>query len=107
MHKNIQNRLKYLILLLIPLFLFSACSKQSEETLFTNAQAKIEEAKKLDADNKPEEAKKAYTEGIELLKQLIADYPSSAKVPDAYNEIAKIYVDNFKDYPNAIKYYKE
>ena len=46
MHKNIQNRLKYLILLLIPIFLFSACSKQSEETLFTNAQAKIEEAKK-------------------------------------------------------------
>ena len=108
MHKNIvKNGQKFLILLIIPLFLLSACSKQSEETLYTNAKAKIDEAKKFEADNKPDDAKKSYTEGIEMLKQLISDYPSSPKVPDAYNEIAKIYVDNFKDYPNAIKYYKE
>ena len=102
-----MNRLK-LLFLLIPLFLLSACTaKKSEDELYTTAKAKIEEAKKLEADNKPDDAKKAYSEGIEMLKQLIADYPSSAKVPDAYNEIAKIYVDNFKDYQNAIKYYKE
>ena len=108
MRKKIKmNRLKFLILLLIPVFFLSACSKESEDTIFNNAKAKIEEAKKLEADNKPDEAKKAYNDAIEMLKQLISDYPSSPKVPDAYNEIAKIYVDNFKDYPNAIKYYKE
>src|SRR5436190_584543 len=83
MHKKINmNRLKFLILLLIPLFLLSACSKQSEEDIFNNAKAKIEEAKKLEAENKQDEAKKAYNEGIEMLKKLISDYPSSPKVPD-------------------------
>jgi len=108
MNKIKINKQKFLILLIIPVFLLSACTaKQSEDEIYTNAKAKIEEAKKFEADNKPDDAKKSYTDGIELLKKLISDYPSSAKVPDAYNEIAKIYVDNFKDYPNAIKYYKE
>ena len=106
-----MHKLKFLPvicgLLLIPVLLLSSCSKVSEETLFTNGKAKIEEGKKFEADNKPDDAKKSYTEAIDMLKQLIADYPSSAKVPDCYNEIAKIYVDNFKDYPGAIKYYKE
>ncbi len=102
-----MHKLKIFIPLLISAFILCSCSKQSEDELFNAGKAKIEEGKKFDADNKPDDAKKSYGEAIDLLKKLIQDYPNSPKVPDSYNEIAKLYVDNFKDYPNAIKYYKE
>lgn len=109
-----HNKFKYmfksksfLILLLIPLFLIASCTKQSEETLLSNAKVSLEEAKKLESENKVDEAKAKYLETIDIYKTLITDYPNSQYIPDAYNAIAKIYIDNLKDYPSAVKYYTE
>jgi tetratricopeptide (TPR) repeat protein len=92
---------------ILALFLFSSCSKQSEESLLLDAKNKMEEATKLDNDNKPDEAKKAYEEVIAIYKKLIDYYPNSEKAPAVYSNIAKIYSDNLRDYNNAIKYYQE
>jgi hypothetical protein len=76
---------------ILALFLFSSCSKQSEESLLLDAKNKMEEATKLDNDNKPDEAKKAYEEVIAIYKKLIDYYPNSEKAPAVYSNIAKIY----------------
>ncbi len=106
-----MQKLKFLLVLIIPALLLgmllTACSKESEETILMSAKTKMEEAKKLDSENKPEEAKKGYGEAIELYKKFLAEYPSSQKAPEVYSNIAKIYVDNLRDYPSAIKYYEE
>jgi tetratricopeptide (TPR) repeat protein len=103
-----QNKSVNLLLLLSAiLFIFSSCTKQSEDTLYNNAKAKLEEAKKLETENKNDEAKKVFSEAVEMYKQFLNEYPSSAKTPEVYNTIAKIYVDNLRDYATAIKYYKE
>lgn len=101
------------VLLLVPLFIFSSCTKQSEESLLTSAQSKLDEAKKLEEQSKLEEARKPYQEAIELYKQFLKEYPSSPKASEIYSTIAKIYSeakvseDKNQDYTNAIRYYKE
>jgi tetratricopeptide (TPR) repeat protein len=100
-------KIKLLILLLIPALLLTACSKESEDSILLSAKSKLEEGKKFDTDSKPEEAKKAYGEAIEIYKKFLSEYPASPKAPEVYSSIAKIYVDNLRDYPNAIKYYEE
>jgi tetratricopeptide (TPR) repeat protein len=102
-----MRKLKFLLVLIIPALLFTACSKESEETILMNAKTKMEEAKKLDAENKPDEAKKAYNEAIELYKKFLTEYPNSAGAPEAYDNIAQIYNLYLKDYTNSIKYYSE
>ena len=102
-----MQKLKILLLILIPALLLTACSKESEDSILLSAKNKLEEAKKFDTDNKPAEAKKAYGEAIELYKKFLSEYPSSAKAPEVYSSLAKIYVDNLRDYPNAIKTYEE
>lgn len=102
--------LKYRILIIpavIAVFLFSSCTKQSEESLLLDAKTKMEEASKLETENKPDEAKKAYEEVINIYKQILDDYPNTEKAPSIYSNIAKIYSDNLRDYNNALKYYKE
>jgi tetratricopeptide (TPR) repeat protein len=89
------------------IFLFSSCTKQSEESMLLEAKTKMEEAVKLEGENKPEEAKKAYENVIAIYKQVLDDYPNSEKAPSIYSNIAKIYSDNLRDYNNAIIYYKE
>jgi tetratricopeptide (TPR) repeat protein len=98
--------------LLLSLFILSAllltsCTKQSEETLWNTAKGKIEEANKLREQGNQAESNKLCNEAIELLKQYLTDYPSSQKVPDVYNSIAIIYMDNLMDYNNAVKYFSE
>ncbi len=88
-------------------FLFSSCTKQSEESLLLEARNKMDEAAKLEGENKQDEAKKAYEEAISLFKQILDDYPNTEKAPGIYSNIAKIYSDNLRDYNNAIKFYKE
>lgn len=90
-----------------PALLLTACSKESEDSMLLNAKNKLEEGKKLEGESKPEEAKKAYGEAVELYKKFLTEYPSSPKAPEVYSSIAKIYVDNLRDYPNAVKYYEE
>jgi|SRR4030095_862546 len=102
-----MQKLRILLLIIIPALLFNSCSKESEETILMNAKTKMEEAKKFEADNKPEDAKKGYTEAVEIYKKFLAEYPASPKAPEVYSNIAKIYVDNLRDYPSAIKYYEE
>ncbi|HEY3249524.1 MAG TPA: hypothetical protein VGK25_00255, partial [Ignavibacteria bacterium] len=68
-------------ILILAAFLFSSCSKDSEETMLLNARVKLEEAKKLEGENKPEEAKRAYSEAIELYRKILTEYPSSPKAP--------------------------
>ncbi len=102
-----MQKLKILLLILIPALLLTACSKESEDSILLAAKTKLEEAKKLDTENKPEDAKKAYGEAIELYKKFLTEYPTSPKAPEVYSSIAKIYVDNLRDYPNAIKHYEE
>lgn len=100
---------KLLLLLLIPalVLIFSSCTKESEDSILLSAKTKMEEAKKLETENKLDEAKKSYLEAVEIYKKYLAEYPSSSKAPEVYSSIAKIYVDNLRDYPNAIKYYEE
>lgn len=102
-----MQKLKFLLILIIPALLLTACSKESEESILMNAKAKMEEGKKLESENKAEDAKKSFGEAIELYKKFLLEYPSSQKAPEVYSNIAKIYVDNLRDYPNAIKYYEE
>ena len=58
------------VILLIPalIFIFSSCSKPSEESFLLDAKNKMDEAIKLDGENKSDEAKKAYGEVIEIYK---------------------------------------
>lgn len=102
-----MQKLKFLVVFIIPVLLLTACSKESEESILMNAKAKMEEGKKLESENKAEDAKKSFGEAIELYKKFLAEYPTSQKAPEVYSNIAKIYVDNLRDYPNAIKYYEE
>lgn len=102
-----MQKFKFLLILIVPVLLLSACSKESEESILMNAKAKMEEGKKFESENKAEDAKKSFGEAIELYKKFLTEYPSSQKVPEVYSNIAKIYVDNLRDYPNAIKYYEE
>jgi tetratricopeptide (TPR) repeat protein len=104
-----MKKLKFLFLLLIPalMLMFSSCTKESEDSILLSAKTKMEEAKKLETENKLDEAKKGYNEAVEIYKKFLAEYPSSPKAPEVYSSIAKIYVDNLRDYPNAIKYYQE
>lgn len=105
--KYIMHKFKFLLLLIIPALLLTACSKESEDTILMNAKAKMEEGKKFEGEGKAEDAKKSYNEAVELYKKFLTEYPSSQKAPEVYSNIAKIYVDNLRDYPNAIKYYEE
>lgn len=74
-----MQKLKILLILLLPALLLTACSKESEETILLNAKNKLEEAKKLDSENKPEEAKKAYGEAIEMYKKFLNRIPFISK----------------------------
>lgn len=102
-----------LLIFLISLFIFSSCTKQSEDSLLNDAMAKLEEAKKLEEASKPDEAKSFYREAVEIYKEFLKEYPSSPKAPEVYSTIAKIYSeakvtdDKNSDYTNAIRYYKE
>jgi tetratricopeptide (TPR) repeat protein len=100
-------KLNFLLALILPCFLLVSCSKETEETMLMNAKAKMEDAKKLEGENKAEDAKKAYIEALEIYKSFLEEYPASQRAPEVYSNIAKIYVDNLRDYPNAIKYYDE
>lgn len=102
-----MTKFKFLLFLIIPALLLTACSKESEDTILMNAKTKMEEGKKLEGEGKAEDAKTAYNAAVELYKKFLTEYPSSAKAPEVYSNIAKIYVDNLRDYPNAIKYYEE
>jgi tetratricopeptide (TPR) repeat protein len=108
MHKII----KFPLLLLI-LFLVSSCTKQSEDSMLSDAKAKLDEAKKLEEQSKPDEARKFYKEAVEIYQQFLKDYPGSPKAAEVYSTIAKIYSeakisdDKNQDYTNAVRYYKE
>jgi outer membrane protein assembly factor BamD (BamD/ComL family) len=102
-----MHKLKFLLAIILPVFLLFSCSKETEETILMNAKSKLEEAKKLEGENKADDAKKAYTEAIEIYKNFLEEYPASQRAPEVYSNIAKIYVDNLRDYSNAIKYYEE
>lgn len=102
--------LKFRILLIAVtamVFVFSSCTKQTEEELLNKANAKIEEAKKFESENKADDAKRVYGEAVDLYKQFVSEFPNSPKAAGVYSGIAKIYVDNLRDYPMAIKYYKD
>jgi len=105
--KSRDNMQKITLLLLAAVFLFSSCSKESEETMLLNAKSKLEEAKKFEGENKPDDAKRTYTEAIEMYKTFLAEYSASAKAPEVYSIIAKTYLDNLKDFENSIRFYKE
>lgn len=102
-----MHKFKFLLLLVISALLLSACSKESEDTILMNAKAKLEEAKKLEGENKIDDAKKAYMEALEIYKQYLNEYSASQRAPEVYSTIAKVYVDNLRDYPTAIRYYEE
>lgn len=106
---KLMEKQKFLLLLLIPalMLVFSSCTKESEDSILLSAKTKMEEAKKLETENKLDEAKKGYNEAVEIYKKFLAEYPTSPKAPEVYSSIAKVYVDNLRDYPNAIKYYQE
>ena len=108
-----RHIIKNLLIAIIPLFLFSSCTKQSEEGLLSAAAAKLDEAKKMEEQSKPDEAARLYKEAIDLYAEFLKEYPSSPKAPEVYSTIAKIYseakvsVDKNQDYMNAVRYYKE
>jgi tetratricopeptide (TPR) repeat protein len=96
-----------LIAAFLSLFVFSSCTKNSEENMLLEAKNKMDEAKRLDSENKVDEAKPHYIEAIKIYDEILKEYPNSEKAPDIYSNIAKIYSDNLRDYTNAIKYYNE
>lgn len=102
-----MQNLKFLLLFIVPALLFVGCSKESEDSILLSGKTKMEEAKKFESENKLDDAKRTFGEAIEIYKRFLTEYPNSAKAPEVYSSIAKVYVDNLKDYPNAIKYYGE
>ncbi len=102
-----MRNLKFLLLLVIPALMLAACSKESEDSILLSGKTKMDEAKKFESENKLDDAKRTFGEAIEIYKKFLAEYPNSPKAPEVYSSIAKVYVDNLKDYPNAIKYYTE
>lgn len=99
--------LKISVTLLLLAFIFTSCTKESEDSILNKAKEKLDEARKADEQSKPEDAKRLYTEAIEFYKGFLSDYSSSAHTAEVYSTIAKIYSDNLRDYANAVKYYKE
>jgi tetratricopeptide (TPR) repeat protein len=103
----------FIINLLISVFIFSSCTRQSEDSMLNDAKAKLEETKKMEEASKPDEASKLYQEAVNLYAEFLKEYPSSPKAVEVYSTIGRIYseakisADKNQDYMNAVRYYKE
>jgi len=93
-------------LLFVALFaiMITSCGKQekelkTEEEYLTNAKSLYDSAL-VKNDNE------LFNQSIKKYQEFLAKFPKSEKVLFAYNQIAGIYFDNMKNYPEAINTYK-
>ncbi len=81
--------LRAFAMLLVTVFLVSACAKQTMEELF-------QQAEKFEKESNWEEALHAY-------KKVVRDYPESENADKALHKSAFIYYNNLKDFKKAIE----
>jgi tetratricopeptide (TPR) repeat protein len=84
--------------------MITSCGKQekelkTEEEYLTNAKSLYDSAL-VKNDNE------LFNQSIKKYQEFLAKFPKSEKVLFAYNQIAGIYFDNLKNYPEAINTYK-
>jgi tetratricopeptide (TPR) repeat protein len=84
--------------------MITSCGKQekelkTEEEYLTNAKSLYDSAL-VKNDNE------LFNQSIKKYQEFLAKFPKSEKVLFAYNQIAGIYFDNMKNYPEAINTYK-
>lgn len=82
-----------LIYFIILSLIFFSCSRITDEELWNQSQALIEEGK--------------HKEAVEKLKELVKAYPKSEKAATAQFYIASIYNNELQDYENALKEYRK
>jgi len=91
-----------LIILFLPVMFYLSCgdkSGQEPEDLLMSAKKMLDSAQVLNSNE-------LKLEAVELYNNFIKKYPDSAKVIDAYYEIARIYSD-INDYKEVIKVYEK
>jgi tetratricopeptide (TPR) repeat protein len=84
--------------------MITSCGKQekelkTEEEYLTNAKSLYDSAL-VKNDNE------LFNQSIKKYQEFVTKFPKSEKVLFAYNQIAGIYFDNMKNYPEAINTYK-
>lgn len=84
--------------------MITSCGKQekelkTEEEYLTNAKSLYDSAL-VKNDNE------LFNQSIKKYQEFVTKFPKSEKVLFAYNQIAGIYFDNLKNYPEAINTYK-